>query len=127
MIQKGTYLLVIDNSGAKKVGCIHIYGGFKKKYAKSRDVILVTTKILRTKRRSSVKVKKGEVVKALVVQTIFPEFSFCGNRLCFNSNTAVLLNKNLRPIGSRIFGGVPSYFRYTKFLRIISISSGIIA
>ena len=71
MIQNGTYLNVIDNSGAKKVYCIQVKGGYKKRYARIGDIITVSVKMLRTKRRATSKVKKGEVLKALIVNLIF--------------------------------------------------------
>jgi len=125
MIQTGTYLNVIDNSGAKKVYCIKIISGYRKRYAALGDLILVSIKNLRTKRRSISKTKKGEIVKALIVRTKKGSKSLSGEHLCFLQNSVVLLNNQHKLIGTRIFGSLPKFFRYTKFFRLLSLSSGL--
>jgi len=126
MIQKGTYLNVIDNSGAKEVCCIHVLNGYRKRYAVVGDVVVVSIKSLRIKRRSHAKVKKGEVLKALVVRTKTSLKSYSLEQLNFLENSAILLSKQDKLLGTRVFGSVPNIFRYTKFLRIISLASGFI-
>ena len=93
MIQVGTYLNVIDNSGAKKVACIKVYNGYKRRYAFVGDVVLVSVKSLRKKRRFSSKTKKGEVHKALVVRTKSELKNFINDSFIFFENSVVLLNK----------------------------------
>ncbi|MEK0419584.1 MAG: hypothetical protein RIQ65_277 [Pseudomonadota bacterium] len=125
MIQNGTYLNTIDNSGARKVACIKVLGGYRRRYAKLGDKILVSIKTLRTKRRSTVKVLKGEMHHALIVKTKVATVNFFGNSTKFRSNAVVLLNKNNKLIGTRIFGGISKSFRYTRFLKILFVASGV--
>jgi|TARA_B110000967_G_scaffold188864_1_gene212067 large subunit ribosomal protein L14 len=127
MIQNGTYLNVIDNSGAKKVYCIQVKGGYKKRYARIGDIITVSVKMLRTKRRATSKVKKGEVLKALIVRTKCGLKDYSNKSISFFENSVILLNNNNRPIGTRIFGILPKFFRYTKHLKIASLSAGLIS
>jgi len=126
MIQKGTYLNVIDNSGAKEVCCIHVLNGYRKRYAAIGDTIVVSIKSLRIKRRSHAKIKKGEVLKALIVRTKTNIKNYSLEQLSFLENSAILLSRQDKLLGTRIFGSVPSCFRYTKFLRIVSLASGFI-
>ena len=126
MIQKGTYLNVIDNSGAKDVCCIQVLKGYRKRYATIGDIIIVSIKSLRLKRRSLSKIKKGEVSKALVVRTKVSKNSYSFESSNFFENSVVLLNRQNKLLGTRIFGVVPKYFRYTKFLRIVSLASGFV-
>lgn len=124
MIQSGTYLNVIDNSGAKDICCIKVLPGYKRKYASVGDIIVVSVKSLRSKRRSTSKVKKGDVLKALVVRTKVGAKDFSGKKTSFLENSAVLLNNQFKPLGTRVFGPVPKVFNYTKYLKVPSISSG---
>ena len=125
MIQVGTVLNVIDNCGAKKAYCIRILENSKKRYAKTGDLVLVVIKTLRKKRRSSSKVKKGEIFTALVVRTKKKvSFSFSDD-FSFLENSIILLNKQHKFIGTRIFGPIPKSFRSTKYMRIFSLSSGV--
>ena len=126
MIQKESYLSIIDNSGAKNVSCLKIYSGNESRYAYIGDVVLVSVKNLRAKRRSSAKVKKGELAKALVIRTKTPLNFFNGDSLSFFENSAVLLNKNNKLLGTRIFGVIPKFFRRTRFLKICSLSLGLV-
>ena len=128
MIQKGTYLNVQDNSGARLVQCIKISKGYKSRYSYIGDLILVSIKKLRTKRRLLSKVKKGQICKALIIRTK-TKFKLLnnGNFQSFTENSVVLLNKQNKLIGTRIFGLVPKKLRYTKFFRLISLSSGVIS
>lgn len=125
MIQKGSCLSVIDNSGAKKVYCINVYGGFKKRYATIGDVILVVVKRLRKKRRLFTKVDKGALVKALIVRTkVLTKASTSGRKCFFFENSVVLLTKQNKPIGTRIFGVLLNQIRFSRFLRLASLSRG---
>jgi large subunit ribosomal protein L14 len=128
MIQNGTILTVVDNSGAKSAICIKVLKGFKSKYAFSGDLILVSIKSLRSKRRFASKVLKGELYKALVVRTKSKLNKSIGSNdsITFLENSVILLNKQLKFIGTRIFGSLPSSLRQSKFLKAISLSSGIL-
>lgn len=123
MISKGTFLNVNDNSGAILVSCIHIYG---KKYGVCGDLILVTIKELRKKRRISTKIKKGSKVKAIITRCIDRKLKSTGFNTTFTENSVVLLGKNNKPIGSRVFGAVSGLIRQTRFLRVSSLSAGFI-
>ena len=124
MIQVVTLLSVVDNSGAKKVRCIKVYPGYKRRYAFIGDLITVSVYSIRKKRRLSSKTKKGEVHKALVVRTKSGLDFLTGESLAFLENSVVLLGKQNKFIGTRVLGALPVYFRYTKYLRILSISNG---
>ena len=125
MIQNGTYLNVIDNSGAKIVFCIKVLSGYRKRYAKIGDTIIVSVKALRSKRKSSCKVKKGCIYKAIIVRTKSGLNSFSGDSFNFFENSVVLLNNKKKPFATRIFGSLPKFFRYSKFLKITSLASGL--
>jgi large subunit ribosomal protein L14 len=124
MIQKGTYLNVVDNSGAKLVCCIHIYNGYRKKYAKVGDKILVSVKSVRKKKQEDLKINKGEISKAFVVCTKYK--SKFSKNASFLENSVVLLNNQEKYLGTRIFIPLLKTFRYTKYLKALSMSSGII-
>lgn len=123
MIQKGTYLNVIDNSGVKQICCIHVVGGYRKRYAKIGDIVIASVKSIKFK--EDMKVKKGGVVKALVVRTCVMG-GLAGNPFKHLKNDAVLLSAQNKFLGTRIFGGINKGFRYTKYSRIISLASGIL-
>lgn len=125
MIQSGTFLYSIDNSGARKVLCIKVLGGYRRRYAVLGDKIIVSIKSLRTKRRATTKVFKGEIHPALIVKTKNFVGNFLGSSKKFVANTVVLLNKNNKVIGTRIFGGVSKSFRYTRFLKILFVATGV--
>ena len=118
MIQTTTTLDVADNSGAKRVMCIKVLGGSKRKYASVGDVIVVSIK----EAIPNSKVKKGDVVKAVVVRTKREVARADGSYIKFDGNSAVLINKDLEPIGTRIFGPVARELRARKFMKIISLA-----
>jgi large subunit ribosomal protein L14 len=118
MIQTSTYLDVADNSGAKKLMCIKVLGGSKRKYASVGDIIVVTVK----EAIPGSKVKKGEVLKAVVVRTAKEIPRPDGSYIRFDANSAVLLNPQKEPIGTRIFGPVARELRAKKFMKIISLA-----
>jgi len=118
MIQQQTMLDVADNSGAKKVMCIKVLGGSKRRYASIGDVIVVSVK----EAIPQAKVKKGEVARAVVVRTAREVKRPDGSYIRFDGNSAVLINKDLEPIGTRIFGPVARELRARKFMKIISLA-----
>lgn len=126
MIQKGTFLKVVDNSGAKLVCCIQVLKGYRKRYAFIGDTVVVSVKSLRSKRRSFSRIKKGEVLKALVVRTKRKLITHSFDSLEFFENSVILLNPQQKLIGTRIFGSIPISFRGTKYLKIMSLASGFI-
>jgi large subunit ribosomal protein L14 len=118
MIQIQTTLDVADNSGAKKVGCIKVLGGSKRRYASVGDIIVVSVKDA----MPHAKVKKGEVYKAVIVRTKKEIGRPDGSHIRFDNNSAVLLNKSMEPIGTRIFGPVARELRAKNFMKIISLA-----
>ena len=118
MIQVQTYLDVADNSGAKQVMCIKVLGGSRRRYAYIGDVIKVSVKEAIPRG----KVKKGQVMNAVVVRTRKGVRRPDGSLIRFDGNAAVLLNNHLAPIGTRIFGPVTRELRGEKFMRIISLA-----
>jgi len=123
MIQSGTFLNSLDNSGAKKLICIKILNsGYKQRYASIGSTILVSIKTIRFSK--NVKVKKGELHKAIVIKTKKEVFSSLNYKKYFE-NSAVLLNKKNKLIGTRIFGFIPKKFKYSKYLKLLTMSSGI--
>ena len=118
MIQTQTYLDIADNSGARRVMCIKVLGGSKRRYAGIGDVIKVTVKDAIPRG----KVKKGEIYDAVVVRTRHGVRRGDGSRIRFDGNAAVLLNAKLEPIGTRIFGPVTRELRTEKFMKIVSLA-----
>lgn len=118
MIQMQSTMDVADNSGAKKVQCIKVLGGSKKRTATVGDVIVVSVKDAAPRGR----VKKGEVQRAVIVRTRFDVKRPDGSVIRFDKNAAVLVNKNNEPIGTRIFGPVVRELRAKSFLKIISLA-----
>ncbi len=118
MIQTRTMLEVADNSGAKKVQCIRVMGGSRKKYATLGDTIIVAVK----EATPDGTVKKGEVARAVVVRTVKEVRRRDGSYIRFDRNAAVLLNPQNNPIGTRIFGPVARELRDKQFTKIISLA-----
>ena len=118
MIQAETTLEVADNSGARRVQCIKVLGGSKRRYASVGDVIVVTVKEAIPRGR----VKKGEVLQAVVVRTAKDIRRQDGSAIRFDSNAAVLINKQGEPIGTRIFGPVTRELRAKQYMKIISLA-----
>ena len=118
MIQMQSNLDVADNSGARRVQCIKVLGGSKRKTASVGDVIVVSIKEAIPRG----KVKKGEVHKAVIVRTRKDVHRADGSTIRFDKNAAVLLNKQNEPIGTRIFGPVVRELRAKKFMKIISLA-----
>jgi len=118
MIQMQTVLNVADNSGAKKVACIKVLGGSKRRYAGVGDVIVVAVK----EAMPNSKVKKGDVMKAVIVRTAKEVRRADGSYLKFDDNSAVLISNQMEPIGTRIFGPVARELRARQFMKIISLA-----
>ena len=118
MIQMQTNLDVADNSGARRVQCIKVLGGSHRRYAGIGDIIKVTVKEAIPRG----KVKKGQVMNAVVVRTRKGVRRQDGSLIKFDDNAAVLLNQQLAPIGTRIFGPVTRELRSEQFMRIISLA-----
>ena len=118
MIQAESMLEVADNSGARRVLCIKVLGGSKRRYARIGDIIKVTVKEAIPRG----KVKKGQVMNAVVVRTRSGVRRQDGALIKFDGNAAVLLNTNLAPIGTRIFGPVTRELRSEKFMKIVSLA-----
>lgn len=118
MIQTESYLDVADNSGARKVMCIEVLGGSHRRYASVGDIIKVTVKEAIPRG----KVKKGQVMSAVIVRTRKGIRRKDGSLIKFDDNAAVLLNASLAPVGTRIFGPVTRELRSEKFMRIISLA-----
>jgi large subunit ribosomal protein L14 len=118
MIQMRTILEVADNSGAKRVQCIKVLGGSRRRYAQLGDVIVVSVK----EALPGTKVKKGEVAQAVVVRMKHQASRADGSYIRFDENSAVLINKEREPIGTRIFGPVARELRAKKFMKIISLA-----
>ncbi|MEL7044822.1 MAG: 50S ribosomal protein L14 [Pseudomonadota bacterium] len=122
MIQTQSYLEVADNSGARRVMCIKVLGGSKRRYARVGDLIKVTVKEAIPRG----KVKKGQVMTAVVVRTKKGVRRPDGSLVKFDDNAAVLLNNQEAPIGTRIFGPVTRELRGEKFMKIISLAPEVI-
>ena len=118
MIQVQTNLEVADNSGARRVMCIKVLGGSKRRYARIGDIIVVSIKEAIPRGR----VKKGDVMKAVVVRTAKDVKRPDGSVIRFDKNAAVIVNKSSEPIGTRIFGPVPRELRAKNHMKIISLA-----
>jgi large subunit ribosomal protein L14 len=118
MVQQQSYLTVADNSGAKKVMCIKVLGDTRRRYAHVGDLIVCSVKTA----IPGGTVKKGEVVKAVVVRTSKEYRRPDGSYIRFDENAAVLINKDSEPIGTRIFGPIARELRERNFMRIISLA-----
>ncbi len=118
MVQASTVLNVADNSGARKVQCIKVLGGSKRRYASIGDIIVVSIK----EAIPNSKVKKGSVMKAVVVRTAKEVGRPDGTYIRFDHNSAVLIDDQREPVGTRIFGPVARELRAKKFMKIISLA-----
>ena len=118
MIQESTVLNSADNSGAKKLSCIKVLGGSKRKYASLGDVIVVAVK----EALPNAKVKKGDVKKGVVVRTRKEVRRKDGTYIRFDENSVVLVDNNSEPLGTRIFGPVARELRAKKFMKIVSLA-----
>ncbi|MEW6601219.1 MAG: 50S ribosomal protein L14 [Nitrospirota bacterium] len=122
MIQQETVLEVADNSGAKKVMCIRVLGGFHRRYARIGDRIVVSVK----EAEPNTNIKKGTVAKAVVVRTKKALRRPDGSYIRFDQNAAVLINAEGDPIGTRIFGPVARELRWKEYMKIVSLAPEVI-
>ena len=122
MIQQETYLKVADNTGAKELKCIRVLGGSKRKYASIGDVIVCSVR----KAAPGGSVKKGDVVKAVVVRTVKPVRRADGTYVRFDDNAAVLIKDDKNPRGTRIFGPVARELRDKDYMKILSLAPEVI-
>jgi len=122
MIQTETKLTVADNSGAKVLSCIKVLGGTRRRYARIGDIVVVTVK----EAIPNAKVKKGDVLKAVVVRTKKEIKRPDGSYIRFDDNSAVLISGSKEPIGTRIFGPVARELRAKRFMKIISLAPEVI-
>ncbi len=118
MIQGFTRLAVADNSGAKEIMCIKVLGGSKRRYASIGDIIVASVK----KAAPDGKVKKGQVIKAVVVRTKKEIQRENGSLIRFDQNAAVILDAKKEPIGTRIFGPIGREVRYAGYMKIVSLA-----
>jgi large subunit ribosomal protein L14 len=118
MIQVETRLEVADNSGAKQVRCIKVLGGSRRRYAGLGDIVVVSI----TECLPNTKVKKGEIARAVIVRTVQEHRRADGSYIKFDTNSAVLINKDREPIGTRIFGPVARELRAKRFMKIVSLA-----
>jgi large subunit ribosomal protein L14 len=118
MVQSETILDVADNSGARRVLCIKVLGGTRRKYASLGDIIVVSVK----EANPNAKVKKGDVAKAVIVRTTKEVGRPDGSYIKFDSNSAVLIDNQREPIGTRIFGPVARELRAKRFMKILSLA-----
>ena len=118
MIQQESYLISADNSGAKRLQCIRVLGGTGRRYATVGDIIVCSVK----EAIPRAKVKKGEVVKCVIVRTAKEVGRADGSYIRFDQNAAVLINPALEPIGTRIFGPVARELRAKRFMKIVSLA-----
>ncbi len=122
MIQVESILDVADNSGAKQVQCIKVIGGSRRRYAALGDIIVVSVK----EALPNSKVKKGEVAKAVVVRTRREYLREDGSYIKFDTNSAVLINAQKEPVGTRIFGPVARELRGKRFMKIVSLAPEVV-
>jgi large subunit ribosomal protein L14 len=122
MIQMGTILDVADNSGAKKIACIHLRGGSTGQYGSLGDVITASVK----EAAPDGTVKKGQVVRAVIVRTAKEQRRRDGSYIRFDTNSAVLVNDSGEPIGTRVFGPVARELRERRFMKIVSLAPEVI-
>ena len=122
MIQQESYLKVADNTGAKEIKCIRVLGGSKRKYASIGDVVVASVR----KAAPGGQVKKGEVVKAVVVRTVKPVRRADGTYVRFDEHAAVLIGEDKNPRGTRIFGPVARELRDKEYMKILSLAPEVI-
>ena len=122
MIQQESYLKVADNTGAKELKCIRVLGGSKRKYASIGDVIVCSVR----KAAPGGSVKKGDVVKAVVVRTVKPVRRADGTYVRFDENAAVIVREDKNPRGTRIFGPVARELRDKEYMKILSLAPEVI-
>ena len=126
MIQSETLLRVTDNYGAKRVKCIKVLGGFRRKFANLGDLIVVSIRRVKQHKKKKIKVKEGEVVHALVVRTKSRLVRQNSTQLQCQENSVVLITNKNKLIATRVLGPVPRELRHSKFMKVASLSAGFI-
>ena len=126
MIQVGSSLNIIDNSGAKTAYCIRVITKHKAQYAGIGDTVLVSIKSVRKKRRDPLKMTKGKIFKALILRVKIYTRKINGNSYKFLENAAILMTKQNKLVATRVLGLITKEFRYTKFTRLLILSAGIV-
>ena len=131
MIQQETILQVVDNSGAKTVKCIKVLGGYKKKYGKISDILVISIRDLRNKSKITAKVKKGEIYKALVLRTKKKITRKDGTVLFYNkktrnNNAVILINKKKGPVATRLTEPIPRELKKKQFMKLMNLSTGLL-
>lgn len=130
MLQLQSFLNIRDNTGVRLVKCIKVLGGFKRRYAVIGDIVVVSVRAIRVRNKnrfkSEMKIKKGQVVRALIVQTKKAISRKTGEYVLFSQNTAVLVAKDNKPMGTRVFSSIPRELRFHKMMKIASLSGGFI-
>ncbi len=122
MIQKYTRLKVADNSGARQIMCIQVLGGTRRRYARVGDVFMASVK----QAQAGSQIKKGDVVRAVVVRTVKSWQRKDGSSIRFDDNAAVVLEEEQNPLGTRIFGPVARELRERRFMKIISLAPEVV-
>ncbi|MGA9113678.1 MAG: 50S ribosomal protein L14 [Candidatus Dormiibacterota bacterium] len=122
MIQQESIVKVADNSGARELLCIRVLGGSRHKYGSVGDIIIGTVKVA----QPNAQVKKGDVVRAVIVRTVQPFHRPDGSQIRFDENAAVLINPQNNPRGTRIFGPVARELRERNFMKIVSLAPEVI-
>jgi len=117
-------LTIVDNSGAKTAKCIKVLGGFQRRYAYVGNTVVVAVQKIRSKNKSKSKVKKGEVLRAIIIRTKFKKNKKDGSSFMFALNAGVLINKQNKPVATRILGPVTKELKTNKFMKIASLSAG---
>ena len=126
MIQQQTILKVTDNSGAKTAKCIKVLNGFNRRCAKLGDEIVVSIQQLRNKSGALSKVRKGDVYKAIIIRTKSSKRKKDGSSFFFQENSVSLINRQGKPLASRIIGPVPHSLKKNRFLKLLTLSSGFV-
>lgn len=124
MIQTQSILTIFDNSGAKVAKCIKVLGGFQRRYAYIGNTVVVAVQKIKAKNKAKSKVKKGEVLRAIIIKTKFKKNKKDGSSFMFNLNAGVLINKQNKPIATRILGPVTKELKTTKLMKVASLSAG---
>jgi len=124
MIQNQSILTIVDNSGAKTAKCIKVLGGFQRRYAYIGNTIVVAVQKIKSKNKSKSKVKRGEVLRAIIIRTKFKKNKKDGSSFMFNLNAGVLINKQNKPIATRVLGPVTKELKTNKLMKVASLSAG---
>jgi large subunit ribosomal protein L14 len=124
MIQTQSILIINDNSGTKTAKCIKVLGGFQRRYAYLGDTIVVAVQKIKSKNKYRAKVKKGDVLRTVITQTKFKKKRKDGLMFKFNLNAGVLVNKQNKPIATRVIGPVTKEMKINKLMKLASLSAG---